>query len=693
MAFPAPWPSVRTCLALAAVVGTLCAGAPPGPAADLQPLPSAAPQGLGPIALPGLSHTALGTAHVFRSARPDVFIFTRGRAAGLHLLPFLRTGPDDAPVFAPPRPLRAPFDGDRGAIFETPDGAIRCFWIEKNTLRQFTFDRTTLTFAPAGSVSLPSAVGGAQSLAVFPVADGAIDLVFEVAGEATPARSTVTNASSADWRPYDAAGISTAAFRYRYLVAARLPASGRGPLANLRQLSATRRETYWGMMQLSPLPLGLDRARGLIAGSRLGTFHFHPTIDAPPKTSEPLLVAGEDGNALRHPSVGAAPFAYPSSTAGSCHFLASGESALYFYGSTGRFSARGAPVFRDPVPLLQEQAALYAGTLPSPSVVDWDGDGVTDLVVGNSEGFILLFKNVGTDLAPRFFPGERLRAAGRDIHHQAGYSGSVQGTGEARWGYVSPTAFDWNEDGRPDLIVGDITGNYVIYLNRGTPTVPALEAARPLYCDGLDLHGMWRCRPAVGRLGQRIALVLPDGDDHLHLYWKIDDFNVADGGKLRLDDGSLISTTYDPAGGTGRCKLDFFDYDGDGRLDLLAGTGRRGAIPNRQSGYPLPILGQQTLNTPLLLRNVGTNERPVFAAPQPFAHATHGLVQPGGSHESGVVGTKLGGGPGANLLVANEAGRLFLLRGENLRLLTPSEAARYRNQPNPFPVSAPAPPK
>ena len=40
------------------------------------------------------------------------------------------------------------------------------------------------------------------------------------------------------------------------------------------------------------------------------------------------------------------------------------------------------------------------------------GDGVTDLVVGNSEGFVLFFKNVGTDEAPRFVPGERLRAAG-----------------------------------------------------------------------------------------------------------------------------------------------------------------------------------------------------------------------------------------------------------------------------------------
>jgi hypothetical protein len=187
--------------------------------------------------------------------------------------------------------------------------------------------------------------------------------------------------------------------------------------------------------------------------------------------------------------------------------------------------------------------------------------------------------------------------------------------------------------------------------------------------------------------------VFPDGDDHLHLYWRIDEYNVADGGKLTLDDGSLISTTYDPAGGTGRCKLDFFDWDGDGRPDLIAGTGRRGAIPNRRTGYPLPVLGQQTLNTALLLRNVGTSERPVFAHPVAFAHGTHGIVQPGGSHESGVIGTRLGGGPGPNLLAANEAGRIFLLRGEHLRLLTHEEAARHRNRPNAFPTSAPATPK
>ena len=657
------------------------------PAADLIPLPSAAPHGLGPISLPGLSHTVLGTASVFRSARPDLFVMTRGRAAGLYLFPYLRTDADAAPIFSPPRPLRLPFADGKGTVFETADGTILGLWLEKNTLHRTTFDRRTLTFTATDEVKLTGLAIGAQSVTAFSAVDGALDLVLEVPGDASPARSPAINPSSVDWRPYDAAGISTAAVRYRYLIAARLPAAATASLQAVRTLSPTRHETNWGMMQISPLPLGPDRARGVISGSRLGPFSYTSSIDASPAAR--ALIVGEDGNALRHPSVGAGPFAYPSMKPGIADFIASGESALYFYRFTGRFSSRGAPIFRDPVPLLQENAELYAGTLPTPSVVDWDGDGVTDLVVGNSEGFILFFKNIGTVAAPRFLPGERLRAGGRDIHHQAGYSGSVQGTGEARWGYVAPNACDWNEDGLPDLVVGDITGNYVVYLNRGTRASPALDSARALYCDGLDLHGMWRSRPAVGRVGQRIALVIPDGDDHLHLYWKLDDYNVTDGGKLKLDDGSLISTTYDPAGGTGRCLLDFYDADLDGRLDLVAGTGRRGAIPNRTTGYPLPVLGHRTLNTPLFLRNVGTNENPVFSHPKPFAHVTHGLVQPGGSHESGVVGTRLGGGEKTNFVVANEAGRLFLLRGDNLALMPPEQAARYRDKPNPFPASAP----
>jgi hypothetical protein len=322
-------------------------------------------------------------------------------------------------------------------------------------------------------------------------------------------------------------------------------------------------------------------------------------------------------------------------------------------------------VFDDPVSVLQENADLYAGTLPSPTTVDWNGDGVSDILAGNSEGFVLFFENLGSNDEPTFLPATRVLAGGREIQVQAGYSGSLQGLQEARWGYLSPNAIDWNGDGTLDLITGDITGDYRIYLNRGTKTEPKLDVAHPLYCDGIDLHGLWRCRPAVAKIGDRIALAIVDGEDHFHLYWRIDDYNVEDGGKLMLEDGKTIGASGGPAGLSGRCKLDFFDWNQDGHLDFVIGTGRVNAIPDRETGMPMPTIGVKTLGTPLLMLNAGTNERMKFARPVPFRDEAGKIIQPGGAHETGAVGTFLGG-KGPNLLICNEAGRLFLLPGHRL---------------------------
>ena len=261
----------------------------------------------------------------------------------------------------------------------------------------------------------------------------------------------------------------------------------------------------------------------------------------------------------------------------------------------------------------------------------------------------------------------------------------MQGTPESRWGYLSPTVVDWTGDGLPDIIMGDITGKYTLYVNKGTRTEPKLDGPQPFFCEGLELHGMWRSRAAVAKFGNRMALAIVDDNDLFHLYWKIDNFHLEDGGELKLENGSSILTSAEPAGGTGRCKLNFFDYDGDGLLDLIIGTGRRSAIPNMETGYPLPILGKKTMGTPLFMKNVGSSSYPVFAHPSPFKHPVAGLVQPGGSHESGAVGTKLGGGTQRNLLVGNEVGRLYLLKGEHLELMTADEVKKYRNKPNPFP--------
>jgi hypothetical protein len=84
------------------------------------------------------------------------------------------------------------------------------------------------------------------------------------------------------------------------------------------------------------------------------------------------------------------------------------------------------------------------------------------------------------------------------------------------------------------------------------------------------------------------------------------------------------------------------------------------------------------------MKNIGTETHPVFDNPKPFYHPSVGIIQPGGSHESGAIGTKLGGGNHRNLLVANEVGRLFLLQGNQLRLMEIDESKEYYNKPNPL---------
>lgn len=206
----------------------------------------------------------------------------------------------------------------------------------------------------------------------------------------------------------------------------------------------------------------------------------------------------------------------------------------------------------------------------------------------------------------------------------------------------------------------------MIYLNRGTPKEPRLDPAHPLYCDGIDLRGMWRVRPAVAKIGNAMVLALLDGEDRFHLYRRIDDYNVEDAGNLRMNDGSPIGANGGPAGQSGRCKLDFFDWNQDGVFDLVIGTGRVNSIPNREKGLPMPAIGKKTLGTPLLMLNTGSNEKPAFAMPVPFRDQAGKIIQPGGAHETGAVGTMLGGN-GPNLLICNEAGRLFLLPGTKLK--------------------------
>lgn len=648
------------------------------------PLKSAAQNGEGPLSLPYLRNEVIGSVFVYGSKQPDLFVCGNTRTSDLYLFKWLRNNEKEVPVFDSPIQIKG-FYTSKGTVFQTNDAIIHALWLNKDTVVHTIFNKTTFSFDIQKEIKLPELPGSINSIAVFPNEDGSIGLVLEVRGFGIPAKYNNQNPSSVDWRPFDEAGIATTAFNYSYLYSIHFPKLLDGEAQQVSQATTTNKEVLFGMVNTTLVNLGSGHSQNLITGSRLGIFPYYKRNNKEGLGfSDRRYMVDENGNMLHHPSISASVCAYPESKGGINHIIAGGEGAVYFYRFTGRFTKNGDPIFKEPVPVLQEKADLYAGTLPVPSTIDWDGDGILDLIVGNSEGFVLFFKNIGDNTNPAFLPGERVQAGGKEIQIQAGYSGSVQGTPESRWGYLSPTAVDWTGDGLTDIIIGDVTGNYTIFINRGTKTKPLLDNARSLYCDGLELHGMWRSRAAVGIFGDRMALAIVDVDDQFHLYWKIDDFNVEDGGKLLLTDGSPIITSAEPAGGTGRCKLDFFDYDGDGKLDLIIGNGRRSAIPNMETGYPLPVLGTKTLGTPLFMKNAGTENKPVFEHPFPFYLDGVGLLQPGGSHESGAIGTSLGGGNQRNLIVGNEVGKLYLLQGDQLRLMGIDEAKEYRNKPNPL---------
>lgn len=651
------------------ILSSLCHSAEPHLPAGTKALPSAAPNGRGPLALVNLNHHVLGHARVFGGKQPDLFVAGYGGPQAVHLFKWVASAEDGAPVFAEPVVVKCAFK-DKGSVFQERNGRIVGLWIDKEELVTTEFDREKHEFRETKREKLPKALKSPSSLGVLPNDDG-FDLAFEVSNGG---KGTEGSPNTDDWRPFNSSGIAVGELRYRYLI-------GWSAKGEVRQISKTKQEVFFSMHGITGIDLGAGHERDLITGSRQGNLIYYRNKAASGfELDMRRLVAGEDGNALRHPSINPSVAAYPGG------LIACGEGSLYFCRFTGKWAKTGAPVFAEPVSVLQEHADLYAGTLPSPTTVDWNGDGVLDILAGNSEGFVLFFENIGSNDDPKFLPATRVQAGDREIQVQAGYSGSLQGLQEARWGYLSPNAIDWNDDGTIDLITGDITGDYLIYLNRGTKTQPKLDAARPLYCDGIDLHGMWRCRPALAKIDDRMALVIVDGDDHFHLYWRIDDYNLEDGGKLKLDDGKLIGTSGGVGGMSGRCKLDFFDWNQDGALDFVIGTGRVVSIPDRETGYPMAALGQnpvvggligslvdkalptkakKTLGTPLLMLNQGDN---TFARPLVFRDEDGLVVQPGGAHETGAVGTMLGK-DGPNLLICNEAGRMFLLPGKKLKAM------------------------
>jgi hypothetical protein len=178
------------------------------------------------------------------------------------------------------------------------------------------------------------------------------------------------------------------------------------------------------------------------------------------------------------------------------------------------------------------------------------------------------------------------------------------------------TLTDFNGDGRVDLLVGGARGGILAYPNAGTRTKPNYPSAHLVYTsDGLPLDVGWSAAPlAVDWDGDgKVDLLCGAERNRILFYRNVGDANptTAHSAGTRLpryelrgfvlSDGQPISLPTSPVPeGSGVFTMDYYpvldtvDWNGDGRLDLLAG----GFITGRVYWYQ--ATGRNPDGTPIL---------------------------------------------------------------------------------------------
>lgn len=127
----------------------------------------------------------------------------------------------------------------------------------------------------------------------------------------------------------------------------------------------------------------------------------------------------------------------------------------------------------------------YSRTIPH--VVDLNLDGKKDLVLGEDYGHVYYLENTGTNASPVFPASVMLQANGTPIAYPSGY------TDTKVW------IDDWNEDGWPDIILGNYVTNVHLYLSYPTSTG---ETTEPLSERHFEVYGS----PAYGSIGFAVSL-------------------------------------------------------------------------------------------------------------------------------------------------------------------------------------------
>jgi hypothetical protein len=268
---------------------------------------------------------------------------------------------------------------------------------------------------------------------------------------------------------------------------------------------------------------------------------------------------------------------------------------------------------------------VRVSTAAMPRALDWDGDGLVDLLVG-AEGRVSWYRNSGTQQAPAFAPGVVVEAGGAPIQFGKGRIAIawidmdrdgrrdlafVADDRKVRWARNMSTSAgkpalakavvvqaktggdfvaedvraeiaDWNGDGVPDVITGSFSGSVKVAYGAAADKELVFDAPdTKVDSEGLTVDGSYNLNVRIADLNQdglsdfvdsynwgNIRFRINSGTPATPLLREQGEFSVSgpEFGKLdmhALTDGPIV---------------DFADMDGDGTIDMIVGGEKCGVL-------------------------------------------------------------------------------------------------------------------
>ncbi|MBI4651524.1 hypothetical protein HY745_09635 [Candidatus Desantisbacteria bacterium] len=217
----------------------------------------------------------------------------------------------------------------------------------------------------------------------------------------------------------------------------------------------------------------------------------------------------------------------------------------------------------------------------SPFVVDWDDDEKKDLLVGSSDGKVYLFKNTGTDISPEWSIPEILK----DI------SGVEIDVGNDAVPFVVDWKYNNKFDNKKDLVIGGRDGKLTIYINKGTDYKPILERegnfslyvnGEKLSVNGFFIFSRWDDIETNDIILGEVNGMIYYGKNNGNNVFSYQIFAISDGGNIDIGNNAHPF---------------WIDWDNDNVMDLIVGNAE---------GEVLFFKGKQFSNTSSGVHSSGT---------------------------------------------------------------------------------------